>query len=130
MSSCFHQHNPSISQQNTNVISFRLKPIHKPKDTIALLQHNKKTFKARDTPSSNNILINIMIKLGHRHTFYQHYQHHCHQYHHHHYKKKLGDGLACYQCRSDEIAECGDPFISSRSNNYFTNMISFVFRFL
>ena len=45
-------------------------------------------------------------------------------------KKKLGDGLACYQCRSDEIAECGDPFISSRSNNYFTNMISFVFRFL
>jgi len=27
---------------------------------------------------------------------------------------KSGDGLACYQCRSDEIAECGDPFISSR----------------
>jgi len=25
-----------------------------------------------------------------------------------------GEGLSCYQCRSDEIRECGDPFIESR----------------
>ena len=31
---------------------------------------------------------------------------------------KPGGGLSCYQCRSDEIAECGDPFISSRSDHH------------
>jgi len=25
-----------------------------------------------------------------------------------------GWGLSCYQCRSDEVAECGDPFVSNR----------------
>ena len=29
-----------------------------------------------------------------------------------------GCGLSCYQCRSDEIAECGDPFISSRFDHH------------
>ena len=29
-----------------------------------------------------------------------------------------GCGLSCYQCRSDEISECGDPFISSRFDHH------------
>jgi len=27
---------------------------------------------------------------------------------------KLGDSIRCYQCRSDELPDCGDPFLSAR----------------
>ena len=26
----------------------------------------------------------------------------------------LGDSIRCYQCRSDELPDCGDPFLSAR----------------
>ena len=42
----------------------------------------------------------------------------CCNIHHQDMMLKPGGGLSCYQCRSDEIAECGDPFISSRFDHY------------
>ena len=30
------------------------------------------------------------------------------------YSAPLGDCIRCYQCRSDEQPECGDPFLSTR----------------
>ena len=38
---------------------------------------------------------------------------------------KLGDGVRCYTCRSDELPDCGDPFNpgrvpSNECDNYFT----------
>jgi len=30
---------------------------------------------------------------------------------------KLGDSIRCYQCRSDELPDCGDPFLATRIPN-------------
>ena len=47
------------------------------------------------------------------------YQHGgCYSIHNQDIILKPGCGLSCYQCRSDEIAECGDPFISSRFDHH------------
>jgi len=46
---------------------------------------------------------------------------------------KLGEGIRCFTCRSDELPDCGDPFNpgrvpSNECDNYFTQQTSTCFK--